>query len=82
VRDEEVLDHIRGLMEEEQRLRAAHGAGGEGLDAGERERLQALEVALDQCWDLLRQRRAREEFGDDPDTARARPADTVERYQQ
>jgi hypothetical protein len=82
VRDEEVLDHIRGLMEEEQRLRAAHGAGGEGLDAGERERLQALEVALDQCWDLLRQRRARREFGENPDQAAARDIGTVEGYRQ
>jgi hypothetical protein len=39
-------------------------------------------VALDQCWDLLRQRRARREMGQDPDDARVRPPEVVERYQQ
>ena len=43
-------------------------------------RLQALEVELDQCWDLLRQRRAKREYGENPDTAQARSADTVEGY--
>jgi len=44
--------------------------------------LRAVEVELDRCWDLLRQRRAREEFGLDPDVAEARSADTVENYEQ
>jgi hypothetical protein len=44
--------------------------------------LRDLEVALDQCWDLLRQRRARRETGRDPDEAQVRPPDVVERYQQ
>jgi hypothetical protein len=42
----------------------------------------SLEVELDQCWDLLRQRRARREFGQDPNDARVRPASVVERYKQ
>ena len=45
-------------------------------------KLQQLEVTLDQCWDLLRQRRARREFGLDPSVVSARDADTVEKYQQ
>ena len=56
-------------------------ARGEGSDA-ERARLDALKVTLDQCWDLLRQRRALDAAGLDPDTARVRDADVVERYQQ
>jgi len=80
--DQDVLERIRQLMEEEQKLRDAHSSGDRPVDATERERLQALEEALDQCWDLLRQRRAREEFGADPDAATARPKDTVEKYLQ
>ena len=45
-------------------------------------RLDELKVSLDQCWDLLRQRRARRHAGQDPETADARPEDVVERYQQ
>jgi hypothetical protein len=48
----------------------------------ERARLRQLEIQLDQCWDLLRQRRARSEFGEDPDDAKARPPEVVERYLQ
>jgi Protein of unknown function (DUF2630) len=80
--DDEVLGRIRQLMEEEQRLRDAHGSGEHPVDSQERKRLRQLEEALDQCWDLLRQRRAREEFGQDPDTATPRPAETVEKYEQ
>ena len=50
--------------------------------ADDHERIARLEVELDQCWDLLRQRRARREFGLDPDGASARAADTVEKYKQ
>jgi hypothetical protein len=46
------------------------------------ERLEEVKVELDRCWDLLRQRRAREEFGLNPDEAQARPADVVEHYEQ
>ena len=80
--DEEVLDRIRLLMEEEQRLRDAHSEGDHPLETRERERLRQLEESLDQCWDLLRQRRAREEFGQDPDEVSARPPETVEKYWQ
>ena len=46
------------------------------------QRLEDIEVMLDQCWDLLRQRRAKREYGDDPDEAHVRSADVVEHYQQ
>ena len=46
------------------------------------ERLDKIKVELDQCWDLLRQRDARREFGEDPDAAKVRPASVVERYEQ
>jgi hypothetical protein len=80
--DQNLLERIRQLMDEEQQLRDAHGAGDHPLDSGERRRLRALEAQLDQCWDLLRQRRAREEFGQNPDEAEVRPPETVERYWQ
>ncbi len=75
--DSELLARIKALVDEEHALENA----GVTTDA-ERERLKELEVALDQCWDLLRQRRARREFGQNPDDAAPRPPDTVERYQQ
>jgi len=55
---------------------------GELSSEQERERLRSAEEALDQCWDLLRQRRARREFGEDPDGAVVRPSVEVEGYQQ
>lgn len=78
--DSQVLGRIDELVTEEQRLyeRESHGR----LEAGDRERLDEIKVALDRCWDLLRQRRAQREFGLDPDAARVRSADTVEHYQQ
>ncbi len=78
--DAEIAQRISELADEEHRLEHAHE--GEGLSDPEQERLQAIEVALDQCWDLLRQRRARRHAGQDPDTAAARPPSVVERYQQ
>jgi hypothetical protein len=78
--DQEILGRIGALVEEEQRLRESNGEA--GLPEAERRRLASLEVALDQCWDLLRQRRARREFGLDPESAEARPADVVENYRQ
>jgi hypothetical protein len=80
--DQDVLSRIKDLMDEEQQLRSGQGDGGHPLRPPERERLRLLEEQLDQCWDLLRQRRAREEFGQDPDAANARPTDTVEGYWQ
>jgi hypothetical protein len=76
--DKTVLTNIHNLVEEEKRLRAPGG----GLAGEDRLRLDAIERQLDQCWDLLRQRRAREEYGDDPDGAKARPIDEVESYLQ
>jgi len=78
VDDKTILEHIHELVEEEHRLRA----GNHGLDSEARARLQTLEHQLDQAWDLLRQRRAREETGDSPDTAQERSVNEVEGYLQ
>ncbi|HXQ60238.1 MAG TPA: DUF2630 family protein [Acidimicrobiales bacterium] len=78
--DHELVNRINELAQQEHRLEEAHV--GEGLTVEEEERLRTIEVALDQCWDLLRQRRARRSAGQDPDDAQARPAPVVERYQQ
>jgi uncharacterized protein DUF2630 len=78
--DRSVLEEIQHLADEEKKLRDR--AGNDGLSDEEQLRLEHLEVALDQCWDLLRQRRARREFGDDPNNTAVRDADTVEKYQQ
>jgi hypothetical protein len=74
--DRSVLDHIRELVAEEQRL-YQHPAP-TNVD---QERLQKIKVELDQYWDLLRQRRALEEFGRDPADARMRPPQIVEKYE-
>ena len=78
--DTEIVRRITELADEEHRLERSHV--GEGLSDEEVERLRSLEVALDQCWDLLRQRRARRSAGQDPDDAVVRPAATVEGYKQ
>ncbi|MGH8902416.1 MAG: DUF2630 family protein [Egibacteraceae bacterium] len=76
--DDEVLTRISELVREEDGLHEqAHR-----LDDTERNRLERLEVALDQCWDLLRQRRARKRAGLDPDSAQVRSTNVVEDYQQ
>ena len=78
--DRQLMDHIGALVEEEHTLeRQATGAG---LDDDQEARLRELEVQLDQCWDLLRQRRARRDAGQDPDSASVRPGGTVEGYLQ
>jgi 5,10-methylenetetrahydrofolate reductase len=79
--DKEILARISGLIETERELRTEL-ADGRVSSEQERERLRSAEEALDQCWDLLRQRRARREFGEDPDAAEVRPATEVEGYQQ
>ena len=79
--DKEIMAHIDELIETEHQLRQQLAAG-ELNSAQEREQLRAAEEALDQCWDLLRQRRARREFGDNPNDAAARPVSEVESYQQ
>lgn len=78
--DDELIGRIGSLVDEEHRLEDA--AGPDGLDETERERLRRIEVALDQCWDLLRQRRARRRRGEDPDVASVRPEHVVEDYKQ
>lgn len=78
--DEELVNRIDALVEEEHRLEQAHI--GEGLDQRSRDRLNALEVQLDQAWDLLRRRRARRRAGMDPDEVGLRSPDVVEHYQQ
>jgi len=80
--DAEVIRRINELAEEEHRLEQAAGSGPGGLNDDDHARLREVEVALDQCWDLLRQRRARRSSGLDPDEAQVRPEGTVEGYQQ
>jgi hypothetical protein len=79
--DKEILSHIDGLIATEHDLRAKV-ADGELSSAEERDRLRSVEEALDQCWDLLRQRRARREFGENPEEAQLRPGGEVEGYLQ
>jgi hypothetical protein len=74
--DESVLGKIQTLVHEEQRLY------GHDLSDHDQVRLRQIQVELDQCWDLLRQRRARREFDQNPDDAKVRPASVVERYEQ
>jgi hypothetical protein len=73
--ERQVLAHIEELVGEEHRLREQPA-----LSDAEHERLGRLEVELDQCWDLLRQRRALRETGGDPERAHVRPPDVVEKY--
>jgi hypothetical protein len=82
--DESIATRIESLVAEEHELRRREEADSKDLESLEADkgRLRALEVELDRCWDLLRQRRGRAEFGQDPDEARVRDADTVERYLQ
>ena len=75
--DESILAKIQGLVHEEQRL-----YGQDDLADHDQVRLEQIRVELDQCWDLLRQRDARREFGQDPDRAKVSPASVVERYKQ
>ena len=78
--DRDVVARISELADEEHRLERSHE--GEGLGPDDLQRLRDLEVELDRCWDLLRQRRARREFGENPNDAEVRSAGTVEGYQQ
>ena len=79
--DKEIMSNISDLIATEHDLRAKL-ANGQLSAASEREQLATVEAALDQCWDLLRQRRARREFGEDPGDAQLRPVGEVEGYQQ
>ncbi|MDQ2726413.1 MAG: DUF2630 family protein [Actinomycetota bacterium] len=78
--DAEITARIDELVAEEHRLEQDHSD--QGLSDEDKARLGKVEVALDQCWDLLRQRRARRNAGQDPDAAEVRPPSTVEHYQQ
>jgi hypothetical protein len=79
--DKTVLSRINDLVAEEERLLESSRAM-EGLSEGDDARLKAVEVALDQCWDLLRQRRAKRHAGQDPDEADVRDPAVVEGYEQ
>jgi len=76
-KDRSVLNQIDGLIKEEERL-----YGQSELTHDDRRRLTELKVELGQYWDLLRQRRALREFGNDPDKAKVRAAKIVENYEQ
>jgi Protein of unknown function (DUF2630) len=79
--DNEILGHIDELIKTEHELRTKLAAGELSTEA-EHAQLRSTEEALDQCWDLLRQRRARREYGEDAGGAVARPASEVESYLQ
>lgn len=78
--DRSVLGQIDQLSAEEHDLWRREAAG--NVTDAERQRLREIELQLDQCWDLLRQRRARRSAGLDPDDSSVRPVDEVEGYQQ
>jgi hypothetical protein len=78
VEDEKgILGRISSLVEEEHKLRDTPEHDGD-----QRARMDELEAQLDQCWDLLRQRRAKRQYGEDPDEAEPRPEPEVENYLQ
>jgi hypothetical protein len=78
--DDQFITRIGELVDEEHALERAIQA--EGATEETDQRLRQLEVALDQCWDLLRQRRARRSTGENPDEANVRDPEIVEHYQQ
>jgi hypothetical protein len=84
VSDESIASRIERLVDEEHELRSREQADSSDTAAldQDRDRLRTVEVELDRCWDLLRQRRAIRDAGGDPDDAQARDAGTVERYLQ
>jgi Protein of unknown function (DUF2630) len=78
--DREITARIGELVDEEHRLERGHA--GRSLTDDEQSRMRTLTGELDRCWDLLRQRRARREMGQDPDSAEVRSERTVENYKQ
>ena len=80
MQDEQIHGTIEELVSEEHELWEREARGDATSD--DRRRLEALKVSLDQCWDLLRQRRALREAGLDPEQAHARDPEVVERYEQ
>jgi hypothetical protein len=79
--DREVLTRIDKLVQEEEQLLHRHETEADGLSPEEQARLEQLKVLLEQAWDYLRQRRALRQYGEDPDEASPRDADTVEGYE-
>ncbi|TNC49499.1 DUF2630 family protein [Mumia zhuanghuii] len=77
--DQDILSTISSLVAEEKSLRERRERGDADPET-ELARLNEVETSLDQCWDLLRQRRAKAEFGEDPGEAQVRPASEVEGY--
>jgi len=82
--DESIAARIEGLVSEERDLRNREQADAPDSDAleADQQRLRAVEIEPDRCWDLLRQRRALRDAGSDPDQAHVRDPSTVERYLQ
>lgn len=81
--NEDILQRIQSLVQEEHELRDQPQDAGASEDHQERgARLKRVEEDLDQCWDLLRQRRAKADAGEDPADADARPVSQVESYRQ
>jgi hypothetical protein len=78
--DSELVLTIDRLVDEEHQLERGHAQN--GLSDADRARMAQIEVQLDQCWDLLRQRRARRNAGNDPDRAQTRSPEVVEHYEQ
>ena len=78
--DNQIHGHIEQLVSEEHQLWSRESSGQASDD--DRRRLEAIKVSLDQCWDLLRQRRAIRDDGGNPDDAHARPESIVENYRQ
>jgi uncharacterized protein DUF2630 len=74
--DHDILGRVSSLVDEEHQLRSGP------MDDDARRRLTAIQVQLDQCWDLLRQREGRRDAGEDPDQAHVRPPGEVEGYLQ
>jgi len=80
--DQSIASHIEKLVNEEHELRQREQADDDDALAADRDRLNAVQVELDRCWDLLRQRRALRDAGANPDDAQVREAGTVEGYLQ
>ena len=82
--DESITARIERLVTEEHELRGREQSDSTNADLleADQQRLRAVEIELDRCWDLLRQRRALRDAGSNPDEAHVRDADTVERYLQ
>ncbi|MGY2745057.1 DUF2630 family protein [Pseudarthrobacter sp. O4] len=80
--EQHILQRISALVEEEQALREKAPSSSPDYEHGpDHARLTSLQEDLDQCWDLLRQRRAKRQYGENPDEAEPRPVDQVENYE-